>query len=471
LKTGKTKNNSNIERKSMNSEKNIFYRQIFKLILPIVIQNLLSAAVHSVDVVMLTKVGQSSLAAVSLAAQYANILFMVYFGVGTGVTLLGAQYWGKKDIKAIELVEGIALRFSVCVGIVMFLLTLTIPELMMKLFTSDPELITIGGTYLKYVGFSYFCWSITEVYMATLRSVERVSIVTVLSSAAIVWNIILNAVLIFGLFGFPKMGAAGAALATSISRGIQLILCFGVSFASKNVKIRLSYIFKRNKILFKDFLTMVVPAMVNDMAWGTAFSMYSVILGHISTDIVAANSVVGVVRNFAMVLCFAIASATTIWLGKYIGMGDLKKAEKDGARLLNMTVVAGAIGGVLILISTYPVVQYYKLHSDMTEQAIKYLTCMLLINVIYIMGGAVNTTLIAGIFRAGGDTKFGLICDTIDMWGYAVPLGFIAAFVLKLPPLVVYLLLCTDEFVKWPWVFKRYRSKKWVNNITKDYEA
>ncbi|MBE5958200.1 MAG: MATE family efflux transporter [Lachnospiraceae bacterium] len=455
----------------MNSERSIFYKQIFKLIFPIVIQNLLSAAVSSVDVLMLTKVGQSSLAAVSLAAQYANILFMVYFGVGTGVTLLGAQYWGKNDIKAIELVEGIALRFSVCAGIVMFICTLTIPELMMRLFTSDPELIAIGGVYLRYVGFSYFCWSITEVYMATLRSVERVSIVTVLSSTAIVLNIILNALLIFGLFGFPKMGAAGAALATSISRGIQLILCFGVSFVSKNVKIRVSYIFKRNKILFKDFLTMVVPAMVNDIAWGTAFSMYSVILGHISTDIVAANSVVGVVRNFAMVLCFAIASATTIWLGKYIGMGELKKAEKDGARLLNMTVVAGAIGGVLILISTYPVVQYYKLHSDMTEQAIKYLTCMLLINVIYIMGGAVNTTLIAGIFRAGGDTKFGLICDTIDMWGYAVPLGFISAFVLKLPPLVVYLLLCTDEFVKWPWVFKRYNSKKWVNNITKDYEG
>lgn len=455
----------------MESEKRHFYKQIFKLIFPIVIQNLLSAAVSSVDVVMLTKVGQSSLAAVSLASQYANILFMVYFGIGTGVTLLGAQYWGKKDIRAIELIEGIALRFSLLAGVFVFVCTMTIPQMMMRLFTSDVELISIGALYLRYVGFAYFCWSITEAYMATLRSVERVEIVTVLSSIAIVLNIILNAILIFGLFGFPKMGAAGAALATSISRGVQLALCFAVSITSKNVKLRITYIFKKNEVLFKDFLATAVPAMVNDIAWGTAFSMYSAILGHISTDIVAANSVVGVVRNFASVFCFAIASATTIWLGKYIGMDELKKAERDGGRLLKMTVVAGAIGGLAILIATFPVVQYYKLHSDMTDTAIKYLGIMLLINVVYIMGGAVNTTLIAGVFRAGGDTKFGLICDTIDMWGYAVPLGFIAAFILKLPPLAVYILLCTDEFVKWPWVFKRYKSKKWVNNITKEYET
>jgi len=441
-----------------------FYSQIFKLLLPIVLQNLLSAAVSSADVVMLNYVGQSSISAVSLASQYASVLFMVYYGLGTGATILCAQYFGKGDLRAIEIVEGIALRFSMLISIIAAAFALIAPELMMTLFTNDPELISIGSSYLRFVSISYLCWGVTEVYLAVLRSVGRVVISTALNTMAFTLNIILNAVFIFGLFGAPKLGAPGVALATSISRVIELAACFLVSASSKDVKLRLSMLFHKNKALFTDFVKLSLPALGNDIAWGVAFSMYSVIIGHLGSDAVAANSFVVVARNFGTVLCYGLASAGGILLGNVMGENRLTDAKEDARKLLKLTVISGAAGGLLILAATPFILKY----ATLTENAMHYLKYMLLINTYYVMGTAVNTTLIAGVFRAGGDTRFGFICDVIDMWVYAVPLGFLSAFVFRLPVMWVYFLLCTDEFVKWPWVIGRYRSGKWLHNITRE---
>lgn len=450
--------------KTIPSPEKRFYPQILKLVVPIVIQNLLSAAVNSADVVMLNYVGQSSISAVSLASNYASILFMVYYGLGTGASMLSAQYWGKKDLQAIHVVEGIALRFSILISLCFSSFALFAPELMMRVFTSDAELIAIGAGYLRIMSLTYFCWGITEVYLSILRSIGRVTASMVLNVLAFTLNIFLNAVFIFGLFGAPKSGAVGVATATAASRVIELIGCILISIFSKDVKLKLSYLFIRNKLLFKDFLRLSLPALGNDVSWGVAFSMYSVILGHLGTDAVAANSLVTVVRNFGTVLCFGTASAGGILLGNVMGENDLERARVYASKLLKLTIITGAIGGVLILIAT-PFVLHF---ADLSDTAMHYLKYMLLINTYYVMGAAVNTTLIAGVFRAGGDSRFGLICDSVDMWCYAVPLGFIAAFVLKLPVLAVYFLLCTDEFVKWPWVIKHYRSRKWLKNITRE---
>ena len=445
--------------------KDNFYSQILKLVVPIVIQNLLSAAVNSADVVMLNYVGQSSISAVSLAANYASVLFMVYYGLGTGASLLCAQYWGKKDLQAIRVIEGIALRFSLAITLVFSGFALFAPEWMMKLFTNDTELIRIGAGYLRVMSVTYLCWGFIEIYLAVLRSVGKVTIAMVLNVMAFSLNIFLNAVFIFGLFGAPRLGATGVAIATAVSRIVELIGCILVSLLfSRDLKLNPAYMFISNKLLLKDFIRLSLPALANDVSWSVAFSMYSVILGHLGSDAVAANSLVVVVRNFGTVLCFGTASAGGILLGNVMGEGDMERAKEYASKVMKLTVITGAIGGVLILIAT-PFVMHF---ADLTETAMHYLKYMLLINTYYVMGAAVNTTLIAGVFRAGGDTRFGLICDTIDMWCYAVPLGFIAAFVFKLPVLVVYFLLCTDEFVKWPWVIKHYLSGKWLQNITRD---
>lgn len=441
-----------------------FYPQIFRLVLPIVIQNLLSAAVSSADVVMLNYVGQSSISAVSLAAQYANVLFMVFYGLGTGATMLCAQYYGKGDMRAIQAVEGIALRFSLGIALVFAGFALTVPEGMMRLFTDDGELIAIGASYLRFMSVSYLCWGITEVYLAVLRSIGRVMISTLLNALAFSANIMLNTVFIFGLFGAPELGAAGVAIATSLSRLIELAACFAVSFFSRDIKLDFRYLFMKNRLLFSDFVRLSLPALGNDVSWSVAFSMYSVIMGHLGTDAVAANSFVVVVRNFGTVLCFGMASAGGILLGNIIGENRLEDARKDAGKVMKLTVITGAVGGLIVLAATPFVLKC----AQLTDTAMHYLKYMLLINTYYVMGAAVNTALIAGVFRAGGDSRFGFICDTVDMWGYAVPLGFLAAFVLKLPVMWVYFLLCTDEFVKWPWVIRHYRSGKWLHNITRD---
>ncbi|MCD7724663.1 MAG: MATE family efflux transporter [Clostridiales bacterium] len=451
-------------RKRSLSAKDRFYPQIIKLVIPIVIQNLLSAAVSSADVVMLNYVGQSSISAVSLAANYASILFMVYYGLGTGASMLSAQYWGKQDLQAIHVIEGIALRFSILISLCFSAAAFFAPRLMMRVFTNDAELIAIGADYLRIMAVTYLCWGVTEVYLALLRSIGRVTVSMTLNILAFTLNIFLNAVFIFGLLGAPKLGAVGVAIATAASRTAELAGCILISVFSKDVKLKPSYLFTHNRLLFKDFLRLSLPALGNDVSWAVAFSMYSVILGHLGTDAVAANSLVTVVRNFGTVLCFGTASAGGILLGNVMGQNDMERAKVYASKIVKLTIITGAIGGLLILLAT-PFVLHF---ADLSDTAMYYLKYMLLINTYYVMGSAVNTTLIAGVFRAGGDSRFGLICDSVDMWCYAVPLGLLSAFVLKLPVLAVYFLLCTDEFVKWPWVIRHYRSQKWLQNITRE---
>ena len=449
----------------INTEDRPLYGKIAKLTGPIILQNLLSAAVTSADVIMLNFVGQEHISAVSLAAQYATILFMILYGLGTGVTMLSAQYFGKGDMRAIGAVQGIALRFSVAVTVLFAAGALIVPRAMMRVFTPDPVLIGIGAEYLRNVSVAYLCWGLIEVFLATLRSVGRVGISTALNTAAFTLNILLNAVFIFGLFGAPKLGAAGVALATSVSRVVELVLALAVSAKSKNVKLKLSQMFIRSKVLFRDFLRMALPATLNDVSWGVAFSMYSVIIGQfLGTDMVAANSFTSLVRTFGTVLCFSVASGGGILLGQLLGDGKMEEADRGAKVLMRLTVLSGIVGGLIVLAAMPFVLRF----ASLTDQGKSFLKVMLLINTYYVMGQAVNTTLIAGVFRAGGDSRFGFICDTIDMWLYAVPLGFLAAAVFKLPPMWVYFLLCTDEFVKWPWVIGHYKSKKWLKNITRE---
>lgn len=440
-----------------------FYKSIWKLLIPIVVQNLLSAAISSADVVMLNYVSQSAISAVSLASNYAGVLFNLFYGLGTGATLLCAQYYGRGDLRAIATVEAIALRCSMALSAVAAACALLIPEGMMRLFTDDAELISIGAGYLRIMSVAYLCWGIIEIYMSVLRSVGRTGVCMRLNLIAFGLNIVLNATFIFGLFGAPKLGATGVAIATAISRVVELIGCLIVS-GREEVKLNIGILFLHSRVLTKDFISRALPAVLNDVIWGVAFSMYSVILGHLGNDAVAANSLVVVVRNISTVFCYAVASAGGVLLGNVMGAREWDKTKAFASHMLRLTLIAGLAGSAVMLAMTPLILRF----ANLSDTAMYYLKYMLLINSYYIIGAAVNTSLIAGIFRAGGDTRFGLVCDIFDMWCYAVPLGFISAFVLKLPVLWVYFLLCTDEFVKWPWVFKHYFRGNWMQNITRD---
>ena len=442
------------------------YKKVWVVSLPIIFQNVIDAAVNSADVLMLNYVGQDAISAVSLASSLVSILFMFLYGIGTGIAMLAAQYYGKGDLKTIEKVEGIGLKFALSVAILGAIACVSVPRLLMRIYTSEDALIELGAKYLVFIAPGLIFWAISAVYMSILRCIGKVSTSTVLEAIALICNVALNAVFIFGLFGIPRLGVVGVAVATTISRLIQLIGCIIVSASKPGVALTFMTMFQRHKALEKDFITMAMPAIGNDLAWSVAFSAYSAIIGHLGSDAVAAYSIVNVVRNLGCIMCYGIGAASGIIVGQILGEGSMEDGIKTGHICLRLSIITGIIGGLVVL-AIMPIV--LKIESaSFTPEALDYLKFMLLVNTYYITGTSVNTCLIAGVFRAGGDSKFGFKCDIIDMWAYAVPLGLLAAFVLKLPVKVVYFLLCTDEFVKWPWVFKHFYSHKWAQNIPRE---
>lgn len=442
-----------------------FNRTMARLAIPIVLQNLVTTAVSSADVIMLGFISQDALAAGSLASQIMFILNLVYAGISSGTVMLAAQYWGRQDTQTIEQIMGIGMRLSILVSTAFFILACYSPSLLMRIFTNEERIIATGIPYLRVVSFSYLFMSISQVYLCTMRAIERVIFATAANGSALVLNILLNAVFIFGLFGAPRLGIMGVALATSISRGVELLICLLDNISARIIRFRLRTLWMKNKVLSSDFLKYSLPAFGNEIVWGVAFSMYSVIMGHLGSDMVAANAVVVVARNLGTVACFGIANAGAILLGKSIGAGHTETVKADASRFCRLTLIAGILGGIVIFLLKPLFLQM----ADLTPAAQGYLNIMLLINMYYVVGQAMNSAVICGVFRSGGDSRWGFICDTIDMWGYAVPLGFIAAFVLKLPPMWVYFLICTDEFVKIPFVYKHYKSYKWLKNITREF--
>ena len=440
-----------------------FYKTLATLVIPITIQNLITSAVNSADVFMLGFIGQTELSAVSLANQIQFLLGGIFFGISSGIIMMCSQYWGKKDTDSIQTIMGIATKLAFAICAIFSAIAILAPVLFMKIYTNDSQLIQIGSEYLRIIGISYLLMGISQVYLSTLRSIEKAGVSMVISVTALLTNVLLNAVLIFGLFGAPKLGVIGVGIATTISRVLELSLCIIHLLCNKVFKFRAALFFKWNAVLFGDYLKYSVPALLNDVSWTFAFSPYSVIMGHLNADVVAANSFASTVRNLCSTVCFGIASGGTVLLGVRIGENNLEQAKKDASRLCRVTLLAGIVTGLLV-IAVRPIV--FNLF-ELTIRAKEYLNIMLFISSYYIIGQAMNTLTIAGIFRAGGDSKFGLICDTVTMWCISVPLGFLAAFVLKLPPMVVYFILCLDEFWKIPVVYKQYKSYKWLKNITR----
>ena len=447
----------------MTQEAKTFYKDLRNVVEPMAIQNLISSAVNSADVIMLGYIGQTAIAASSLAGNVAFILFMISTGLSSGLVMLGAQYWGKKDTESIKTLLGIGLRICCSVEIIVALIAAFYPRILMLIFTKDEALIIEGCKYLRAASFSYVCLSFSQMFQAGFKSIERVKIVTITSTTSLFLNIGLNAVFIFGLLGIPKMGITGVGIATSIARFIEMVICFIYAGRQKDVHFSVSCVFRRNPVLTRDFIRYSMPAVGNELVWGAAFAMYSVIMGHLGEDIVAANSVVNTVRQLGSVLCFGMAYGGAIVVGKYMGAGDMEVAERNASRLARVTIISGVLGAVLLL-CCYPILPYI---ADLNETAAHYRNVLLFINSYSLIGASINTVLICGIFRAGGDAKFGFVADCINMWAVSVPLGLLAAFVFKLPPLWVYFILFLDEFEKMPFVIRHYYKKGWLRNITR----
>lgn len=448
----------------MNSENKTLVKKLLVLVLPMALQNLMASLVSASDALMLGFLNQSSLSAVSLAGQVQFVLSLFLGAFTIGESVLAAQYWGKGEKHRLEEILGIVLRFSILVSFLFTMAALCAPDLLMRIFTNDEELIRLGASYLRITSFSYFFMGISQIYLCIMKNTGRALLSTLYSSSSVILNIIINAILIFGLLGFPKLGIAGAAIATSISRGVELALILFENVRQKEIRIRMKHILRPPSWLQKDYIHYTWPSLANQVIWGCGFTMTSVIMGHLGTDAVAANSIAQIAKNLAACLCLGIGTGAGIIIGNELGQGNLAQAKKTGNKLCIISLITGA-SSCLILFACIPVIQGFA--GTLSPQAQDYLRFMLFVCSYYLIGKSFSATVIGGIFSAGGDTRFGLICDTINMWAIIVPVGCIAAFVLHLPVPAVYFLLNLDEFTKMPLEIWYYRKYRWVKNITK----
>ena len=441
-----------------------FYTKLRRLGVPIALQSLMLAAVAAGDAIMLGRVTQNSMAAVSLATQIQFVQNMILSAVTAGGAILGAQYWGKRDIRTINDIFLMMLKLSGIPSLLFCLGCLLIPNQLMLVFTHDLELIQIGAGYLRIAGWSYLLTGISQCYLTVMKVTEHASSTAWVSSLAVVLNLLLNALFIFGLMGLPAMGANGAALATLLARIIELALCIILSQREGYLAPDFSRITRRDRLLARDFRKVCLPLLGGGLFWGVGFTSYTAIMGHMGADAAASNSVAAVVRDLVCCLNMGIATAGGIMVGNELGAGDLKRGKAYGDRLAKLSFLTGFLSTAIVLAVTPLVVRFIKL----TPEARQYLTGMMVIMSVYMIGRSVNTVIINGIFGAGGDTLFDVYSLAVCMWGIAIPLALLGAFVFHWPVLAVYACTCLDEVGKIPWVMLHYRKYKWVKDLTRE---
>ena len=444
----------------MDERKRSLRKEIVRLALPIALQQFMTALVGACDAIMLGKLSQDAMSAVSLATQVTFVFNLFMFAFMAGENMFVAQYYGKGDYTGISQVFSLVTKICGCIAVVFLAGTLFFPEQLMRILTNEETLIVLGSEYLRVIGISYVFSGIAQTFLAIMKNCGAVNMSTLINGVMVILNIALNAVFIFGLSGFPKMGIKGAALATVLATVVQFLWSVGyVLCRIRAVKFSLRSCEKK---LFGRFWQKAVPLLINNLAWGIGFSMYSVIMGHLGTDAVAANGIANISKNLVVCFCLGLGNAGSIIVGNRLGADRLQEAKEVGGTLTKTAIIAGIVSG-LVLIALSP---FITKMVDLTPTARGYLQKMLLICSYYIAGKSVNCMTIGGIFAAGGDSKFGMLCDSVTLWCIIVPLGCICAFILKLPVMVVYFVLNLDEIIKLPVVYKHYKKYKWIKNLT-----
>lgn len=444
----------------MDERKRSLRKEIVRLALPIALQQFMTALVGACDAIMLGKLSQDAMSAVSLATQVTFVFNLFMFAFMAGENMFVAQYYGKGDYTGISQVFSLVTKICGCIAVVFLAGTLFFPEQLMRILTNEETLIVLGSEYLRVIGISYVFSGIAQIFLAIMKNCGAVNMSTLINGVMVILNIALNAVFIFGLSGFPKMGIKGAALATVLATVVQFLWSVGyVLCRIRAVKFSLRSCEKK---LFGRFWQKTVPLLINNLAWGIGFSMYSVIMGHLGTDAVAANGIANISKNLVVCFCLGLGNAGSIIVGNRLGADRLQEAKEVGETLTKTAIIAGIVSG-LVLIALSP---FITKMVDLTPTARGYLQKMLLVSSYYIAGKSVNCMTIGGIFAAGGDSKFGMLCDSVTLWCIIVPLGCICAFILKLPVMVVYFVLNLDEIIKLPVVYKHYKKYKWIKNLT-----
>jgi len=441
-----------------------YYRRLYKIALPIALQQFIMSSLNMVGVMMIGQLGAVPVAAVGLANQIFFLLNLMLFGITSGSAMFTAQLWGKRDILNIRKVLGLALSLGLTAGMFFLIIAEFFPAGALSIYSKDPSVITLGSDYLRIIGFSFLLYAISFCYSAVLRSTGDVQTPLLVTFTALSINTLLSYILIFGKLGLPSMGVHGAAIAVLASRIVECSSLLWLTYRKDSPAAgKIREMFSYNLVFAGKVLKPVLPVVANEILWSMGTTAYSIVYARISTDAIAAMNIVGSIDQMALVLFNAIGHACAILVGNRIGAGEEGQAFRYAARSEALGIM-GALGiGSLVLVSSNSILSLYNVPPTVIDYAHRVLTILGLL----LWLRASNMILFIGIFRSGGDTRFALILDGVIIWVVGVPLAFAGAFLFHLPVYWVYLLVMSEEITKWSLGVYRFFSRKWIHNLAK----
>lgn len=441
-----------------------FYELLFSITLPIAAQNFITFTVSMADSLMLGRLGETAISAANLANQFFFILMIVTFGVTAAAMVFASQYWGKDDIYSLKRIITIMLRIAFVISTVAGIMALTMPEFVMSWYSNDAEVIREGAGYLRIVGWIYPVYSVTNAMVCIYRCAHVVKISIVVYLTSLIVNVFFNWIFIFGNLGSPAMGVNGAALATAIARMAEfIIMIIYLTFFEKKIHYTVADFFVPVKSYIRDFVKTGAPVIINEAIWSIGSSTLSMIIGHISTEFVSANSIANIIWQCVWVMISGMGNATAVIIGNAIGMGEDKAyVNKMAQTVIVVSGIMGVIAAGIILLLRESVISLYEVGQSTKDLAMDLIVSYALILVLQSM----SVQYVVGIFRGGGDTKFSMLIDTVFLWIFAIPLGAYVGLVLKWAPPLVYLVLRCDEVFKCFAGLIHMKKGKWIRDVT-----
>ncbi len=443
-----------------------FYTNLLALTVPIVLQNIITYLVTLADNIMVGSLGETALSGVFMANQVMSFIQMLVIGLSTSCSVLATQYWGKRDTKSVSSIGAITLRFAIGIGLVTWAVVFFFPTQVVSLFTNEAEVIQVGAGYIRIICFTYLFFCVTNVLIAVMRSVENVRIGMIVSLSTLIVNVSLNWLLIFGHWGFPRLGVQGAAIATLTARIVEfLVIVIYVRKVDKKLRFRFSALLRFDKLLRKDYFRYGLPVIAGDIIWGLNTSVQGAIIGRLGETAIASVSIVNTIFQIAAVAVYGVAGASAIVIGKTVGSGDYEKVKDYSKTLQIVFLIVGVISGATLFLMR-PV--WLSIYGDMTPETIKMATQLLTVLSITMVGTAYQMSTLTGIVRAGGATHFVFVNDTIFVWGVVIPSALLAAFVFHAQPWVVYACLKCDQILKCIVAVIKVNRYKWIKQLTRE---
>lgn len=450
--------------KEIEAKNKVVIKELMTIAFPVALQNLMLALVGASDALMLGRFSQNAVAAVSLANQVSFIMNLFIASIVGGCSVLITQYYGKKDYDTVKKFMGMGIKLCVIVSLVFFVGAFFFPEILMRIYTPDRELISEGSEYLRIVSWSYLFSAVSQIYLAGMKISDRAGTSAAISVATVVIDMLVDLFLIYGLAGFPRLGISGCAISTVVVEASVFLFCLVDSYRKKHIHPNKNAMLCRSKILYKDLAKVSLPSLASCLTWGVGYSMRSMIMGHLGGDAIAADSVVAVILELATCFCKGLSSGATIMIGRLLGQNRLEEAKHCGARFSKISISCGFVNVVLLAICGGAASMFFVLSDD----ARNYLLKMLVVAATYIFAYAINTIVTCGVFPAGGDTIYDAQSVMISKWCFSLPLALLGTFVFHWPVLLVYIIVMSDEIVKVPWIYPRYKKYIWVKNITRE---